>query len=272
MKAVTLLYHDATKENNFAASGFGGQGADRYKLDVDEMEHHFAAIAASRKDKPSNIYDFLSNTNRKHLPFFLTFDDGGASAATYIAPLLERFGWVGHFFITAGKINEERFVNSKQIEQLKEKGHVVGSHSWSHPGRMSNCSWDELENEWSKSIRTLSDILGEQVRVASVPGGYFSRNVAKAASACGIRALFTSEPTKKVYAIDNCLVLGRFALLNGMHPGVSMALASERISFHQARQYLLWNAKKAAKSIAGNQYLKIRRHLLGRRKNEEKPE
>ncbi len=59
MKAVTLLYHDALKENNFEESGFLGQGATRYKLDVYDMEHHFESIATSRKDKPSNIYDFL---------------------------------------------------------------------------------------------------------------------------------------------------------------------------------------------------------------------
>ncbi len=263
MKAVTLLYHDAVKENNFEESGFLGQGANRYKLDVYDMEHHFESIATSKIDKPSNIYDFLNNTNQTHIPLFLTFDDGGISAATYIAPLLEKFGWVGHFFITASNIDARTFVDSKQIQELKEKGHVVGSHSWSHPERMSACSWNELENEWSKSIIELSNIIGEQVRVASVPGGYFSNSVAKAASACGIRALFTSEPIKEAYFVDNCLVLGRFSLLSGMPPSVSKALASDNISFHQVKQYLLWNAKKVAKSIGGNHYLSIRKRILG---------
>jgi len=263
MKAVTLLYHDAVRDNNFEESGFLGVGANLYKLNINNMEYHFEAIATSIKDRPSNIYNFLSNTNQTRIPFFLTFDDGGISAAKYIAPMLDKFGWVGHFFITSGKIGEKTFVNSKQIKELKEKGHVVGSHSWSHPERMSKCSWDELENEWTKSIMELSDILGEQVSAASVPGGYFSKHVAKAASKCGIRALFTSEPIKKAYFVDNCLVLGRFTVLSGMQPLVSMSLASNNISYHQVRQYLFWNAKKVAKSIGGNQYLKIRKCILG---------
>ncbi len=267
MKAVTLLYHDAVKDNNFDESGFPDQGANIYKLDVYDMENHFEAIAASNNNKPSTIYDFLSNPNQTHIPLFLTFDDGGVSAATYISKLLEGFGWSGHFFITASYIDTQTFVNSKQIQELKKKGHVVGSHSWSHPDRMSKCSWNELEKEWRKSIIKLSDIIGEQVSIASVPGGYFSNNVAKAASACGIRALFTSEPIKEVYYVDKCLVLGRYTLLRGMSPGVSGALASDDISFHQVKQYLLWNTKKVAKSIAGNHYLAIRKRILGRRED-----
>ncbi|MCK4488846.1 MAG: polysaccharide deacetylase family protein, partial [Anaerolineales bacterium] len=140
MKAVTLLYHDAVKDNNFDESGFPDQGANIYKLDVYDMENHFEAIAASNNNKPSTIYDFLSNPNQTHIPLFLTFDDGGVSAATYISKLLEGFGWSGHFFITASYIDTQTFVNSKQIQELNKKGHVVGSHSWSHPDRMSKCS------------------------------------------------------------------------------------------------------------------------------------
>lgn len=191
----------------------------------------------------------------------------GVSAATYIATLLEQFGWIGHFFITASYIDTRTFVNSKQIQELRKGGHVVESHSWSHPARMSKCNWNELENEWRKSIIKLSDIIGEQVCIASVPGGYFSDNVAKAASACGIRALFTSEPIKKAYFLDKCLVLGRYTLLRGMSPSISGALTSDGISLHQMKQYLLWNIKKVAKSTGGNHYLTIRERILRRRED-----
>lgn len=266
MKTVTLLYHDAVEENNFDGSGFLGQVASIYKLDVYDMERHFEAIRASRNDKPENIYSFLRNTSHPR-PLFLTFDDGGISAYTHIATLLAKFGWVGHFFVTAGCIDTPTFVNSKQIQELRKKGHVIGSHSWSHPARMSRCSWTDLEYEWTQSITRLSDILGEQVSVASVPGGYFSSNVAKAASACGIRALFTSEPIKRAYYVDQCLILGRFTLLRGMSPSISAALASDQVSFNQIKQFLLWNTKKFAKSIGGKHYLAFRKLLL--RKKEE---
>ncbi len=265
MKAVTLLYHDAVENGDFDRSGFPGQAASIYKLDAVEMERHFATVANARTDKPESIYSFLGDDDRSRVPLFLTFDDGGISASTIIETILAKFGWIGHFFVTAGHIDKSTFVSSKQIRQLAEKGHVIGSHSWSHPARMSSCSWTELESEWKQSIAKLSDTIGEQVTVASVPGGYFSSEVAKAASACGIRALFTSEPVKKAYYVDECLVLGRFGLQRGMSPSVSGALASNHTSFRQIEQYLHWNTKKLAKSIGGRHYLAIRKRVLKRR-------
>jgi len=125
MKAVSLLYHDAVKDNNFDKSGFPGQGAAIYKLDVDDIEHHFEAVVTSRADKPLNIYDFLNDITQTRNPLFLTFDDGGVSAALYIADLLEKFGLIGHFFITARYINTPTFVNTKQIQELNLKKRVI---------------------------------------------------------------------------------------------------------------------------------------------------
>lgn len=265
MKAVTLLYHDAVEGKDYAASGFLSQGANIYKLDIAEMERHFEAIAAARTDKPASVRDQPGDIRQGRTPLFLTFDDGGVSAATHIAALLERFGWTGHFLITGAYIDTPTFVSTEQIRELAARGHVVGSHSWSHPGRMSKCSYDELQQEWGRSVARLSDILGEQVTVASVPGGYFSRNVARAASACGIRVLFTSEPVKNAYYVDQCLVLGRYTLVRDMPPGVSGALCSDAPSFQQARQYLLWNTKKLVKAVGGSHYATVRERLLGRR-------
>jgi len=127
---------------------------------------------------------------------------------------------------------------------------------------MSYCDWNELVDEWKKSISKLSDIIGEQVNIASVPGGYFSNKVAKAASACGIRVLFTSEPIKKIYYVDKCLVLGRYTLLRGMSPRISAGLSSRSKSLYQIKQYLYWNIKKSAKLIGGRHYLTIRKLIL----------
>ena len=74
----------------------------------------------------------------------------------------------------------------------------IGSHSCSHPLRMGHCSWPQLLDEWSRSRAILSDIVGADVRDASVPGGDFAPQVAEAAARAGITRLFTSEPTGDV--------------------------------------------------------------------------
>src|SRR2546425_524193 len=133
------------------------------------------------------------------------------------------------------------------------RGHVIGTHSCSHPARMARCSWDRLIDEWSRSAQALADVLGEPVRVASVPGGAYSRRVAGAAAAAGLVALFTSEPTMRCRVVDGCLVVGRYVLRRGAHATVAAALASGARAV-RLRQLWLWNLKKVAKAVGGDLY------------------
>ncbi len=264
MRAVTLLYHDAVEKGGDDASGFPGKHASIYKLETCEMERHFQAVRDYRDIRTAYVTDFIHGSTNGRIPFFLTFDDGGISAATRIADLLDKFGWTGHFFVTGAYIDTPAFVSSEQILELRKRGHIIGSHSWSHPTLMGKCGYEEVKTEWVRSVEKLSDILGEQVETASIPGGYYTLEVAKAASASGIRALFTSEPVKKAFSVDECLVFGRYTVVRGAPPSVSRELASNMVSQEQIRQFLLWNVKKVAKKVVGNQYLALQKLILNK--------
>jgi peptidoglycan/xylan/chitin deacetylase (PgdA/CDA1 family) len=260
MRAACLLYHDVVESADWDSSGFTGPGTAKYKMSRAEFEAHLAAIARVRDTASSTAHD-LANSSSGTLPFLLTFDDGGESAATRIAGLLEKYKWRGHFFVTASQIGKKGFLNAEQIRFLRKEGHVIGSHSFSHPVRMSHCSEEELTDEWTRSIEILSDILGEPVDTASVPGGYYSDRVGKTAAAAGIRILFNSEPTTALEEVNGCTVVGRYNIFRGTPPGVSGDLVSLR-SRARARQWLFWNFKKIAKKSAGRPYLAARRWLL----------
>ncbi len=171
MKSIALMYHDACAEGDFDASGFTGTGTAIYKMEIGDMRRHFAAIDAVWQDKPANIYNFRDGSASSESPLFITFDDGGVSSATHIADMLDNLGWVGHFFVTASLIDSPGFLSTAQLRELDQRGHIVGSHSWSHPTRMSYCSNAELKEEWTRSIDRLEEILGKPVSVASVPFG-----------------------------------------------------------------------------------------------------
>jgi peptidoglycan/xylan/chitin deacetylase (PgdA/CDA1 family) len=260
MRAACLLYHDVIESADWDSSGFTGPGTAKYKLSRPAFEAHLAAVAKVRDTTSSIAYD-LANASDEALPFLLTFDDGGESAVTRVADLLEKYRWRGHFFITASQINRKGFLNTEQIRFLRRKGHVIGSHSFSHPVRMSHCSKEALTDEWTRSIKILSEILGEQVDTASVPGGHYSNRVGETAAAAGVRVLFNSEPTTAVHAVLGCLVVGRYNIFRGTPSGVSGDLVSVH-SGARSRQWLFWNIKKIAKRVAGRPYLAARQWLL----------
>ncbi len=57
--------------------------------------------------------------------------------------------------------------------------------------------------------------------------------------------------------MEGCLVLGRYAIWQGMSPAIAAGLASERL-MPRIRQLLSWKLKKGAKSVAGPAYTKMR--------------
>ncbi len=191
----------------------------------------------------------------------LTFDDGCASGYTIVAPQLETAGLRGYFFITTDWIGRAGFLNASQIRDLAARGHVIGSHSCSHPERMSKLNSAQMMDEWARSRAVLEQILGASVTVASVPGGYYSKRVARTAAQCGYKVLFTSEPTSRVSDVDGCRVMGRYSIKRDSSAALAGDIARGRLT-PRLRQWMEWSARKPVKFLAGDLYLNARRFLL----------
>jgi len=253
---LSFLFHDVYRVRP-DESGFVGSAADRYKLSVTEFDRQLAGLLLVREDWPLLITRSIGSANCTSR-FAVTVDDGGISYRTYVADRLEELGWRGHCFVTTGCIGRRGFLDRAQIRELFQRGHVIGSHSVSHPARFSTCSWNQMVGEWKDSRETLSDLLGEDVTVASVPGGYYSERVAIAASEAGFRALFTSEPETRMRMVNGCMVTGRFTVRNSCGPDFTARLALLRPSA-LLREWLSWNGKKVAKSVLGSAYPRVAR-------------
>jgi peptidoglycan/xylan/chitin deacetylase (PgdA/CDA1 family) len=256
MKAISIMYHDVVETGTEETSGFSGADADLYKVGIERFERDLRRIAEICNAEK------VTESNGKNA-FHITFDDGGKSAFTQTIDALEHFGWRGHFFIATDFIGTPTFLSESEIIELVARGHVVGSHSASHPLRMSSLSNDELRREWKTSAEKLSDILKKRVTIASVPGGHFSKAVAVTASNAGIETLFTSEPTTGVYQIGATKIFGRYRVQRNTPTETVAAIARGDVS-PRLRQYLFWNSKKIIKKIADENYLKIRKRLLAK--------
>lgn len=257
MAIASLMYHDVVAGGDWDASGFPGPSAASYKFQLEEFGRQLQMLAATGLRFP-RVYDLDADAGDACL---ITFDDGGVGAVA-AARLLDRHGMAGHFMVTGARVGTAGFVAAADIRALAAAGHVIGSHSHTHPADISRLDPAALAAEWRDSVAALAQITGDAVDVASVPGGFHSRAVGQAAAAAGIAHLFTSEPTTAVGRIGSSRILGRYALQRGITPDQVAALATGQ-GRARARQWLLWNAKKPAKRYAGPAYRWLRRRAFG---------
>jgi len=265
-RAVSLLYHDVVPDGQWASSGFQTIDANKYKLTCNDFRAHLQAIAQKIHRGPATARELLAG-EPADFPFLITFDDGGVSAAEHIAGMLDELGWKGHFLVTGNRIGTRGFLDRSQIVDLHRRGHIIGSHSHTHPLLMATCSPQQLFEEWSRSGDALAEILGEPIHVASIPGGQYSHAVAKAAAKAGIRLLFNSEPTTRSRTLDGCLILGRFSLKRGHPASRSAAIVAGNWS-PKLHDYAIWNSKKIGKRVLGDAWLRLRSLLQGDRRKD----
>jgi peptidoglycan/xylan/chitin deacetylase (PgdA/CDA1 family) len=142
---------------------------------------------------------------------FLTFDDGFLDNFETVLPILRAHRARAFVFVLPPLVDgaaplrwpevaadSERFatmrsVNWTMVEQMREGGFVIGSHTLSHP-HLPELGETELREELSASRQALVDRLGACDTIA-YPFGEWSPRVAAAARDCGYRFAF-SLPTE----------------------------------------------------------------------------
>ena len=249
------MYHDVFR-NDIKESGFQNTGAIPYKLNSHAFEDQICIISK-----------FCDTGKLGKSQIALTFDDGGESAHTIIAPILEKYGFKGFFFITTSLTGTTGFMNKEQILDLHNRGHYIGAHSHTHPRNISNLSVTEIAYEWTKSVETLNKIISSQINVASIPGGFYSEQSRIKLHECGIKTIFTSIPTKKIeYNSDNQQIIGRFTIKNETSAEVISQLLSNN-SMALIYQFAKWRGLALVRSALGNNYYRIREILLKNQKS-----
>lgn len=264
MRAAVLEYHDVVPGDAWESSGFGGPSANSYKVSVATFDAHLAVVqraGVSLVDDVHVLGDLARPGGAREAPILITFDDGGVGAMA-AADALERHDWRGHFFMATSCVGERGFLTPTLLRELASRGHVIGSHSHSHPLQIGRLPADAVAGEWRESVDRLQQLLGAAVDVASVPGGYYRPFVAAAAGSAGIRWLFTSEPVVGVQQVAGVHVLGRFTIRSTTPPSHVRSLLGSP-SAARLSQWLQWNAKKLLKRAAGDAYLRLRSSLFG---------
>lgn len=234
MKDSILMYHDVYKAL-VCESGFQTDGANHYKITEAAFEEQIKQISG--------------------LPVTLTFDDGGISFYTIIAPILEKYHLIGHFYIATNHIGTNGFMDENQIKDLHKRGHVIGSHSCSHPSDFRAVPFDARKKEWEDSVRRLSEIIGEQVKEVSIPNGFLQKDDIKIFEELGITTIYTSKLGEN-RKNGPMMIKGRIGVDKTMSSERVMSILTGGLSYiiMWAKQWLL----SLLKILLGNNYIKIK--------------
>ena len=243
---IVLMYHDVFVHDS-SESGFLRERDLPYKIKKDSFEQQVKAI---------NDYCQRNNMGKEYVVF--TFDDGGKSFHSVIAPILEKYGYKGLFFISTKYIGTPTFLSKEEIIDLHNRGHIIGSHAHTHE-HLYTLSDEEVENEWHESISILSHIIGIPILYASIPNGDTSKRVLESASKNGIKHIYTSEPTTKAGTFDDMEVVGRYVVFSDSTTEYVVSIVSspfKRFELSCKRALL-----KVIKTMLGSSYVKLKNCL-----------
>ena len=236
MSKVVLMYHDVYRDS-VLESGFPYESTSQYKLRLEEFESHVKAVR-EYCDAHDNI------------EVVFTFDDGGVSFLTLVAPVLEKYNFRGIFFISTKYLNTPTFLTNDQLLELVQRGHVIGSHSHSH-SILTDLSNEEIENEWRESIKHLCSYIHGDV-IASIPQGYGNAAVVRNALKVRIKELYTSVPTIKTEQVEDMLIFGRYVVYQGMTSDDVINIIANR--WKRRVMYAKWYLLLSFKAILGKKY------------------
>lgn len=129
---------------------------------------------------PSQLYSYLVyNKALPQKPVMITFDDSREEHTTIAAPLLEKYGFRGVFFIMTITYNKKNYMTTEQIAKLAKAGHTVGLHSWDHT---MVTKYNE-EADWQKQVEKpkekLEKIVGTPVEYWAYPNGVYNHKGAE---------------------------------------------------------------------------------------------
>ena len=189
----------------------------------------------------------------------LTFDDGLVSNYSIAAPLLEKYGFYGWFFVpvdfidmpAADQVNfaraqrigpdqtsldaEQPAMTWEQVRDLDRRGHVIGSHTRSHLRMAHGFPESLLEYEVMTSKSAIERALGHACDCFCWVGGEeesYSTAAARAIRRAGYRYAFTTN-SAPITRRTNPMRMER----NSLRPGWPVAWASFEICGLQDLRY-----------------------------------
>lgn len=187
---INLYKKNTSKQNNTLLSNeLENAINDEYRHPEKTVEDKRKEIADkygyNTKDIQYILSNYINNVDGKKVAF-LTFDDGPSTTNTpKILSILDEKNIKATFFVLGKEIESSE--ETKDIfNEIYQKGHAIGNHSYSHdysylyPNRYVNT--DNVLEDFNHSENVMKSVLGENFNcnVVRFPGGHMSWDGMKA--------------------------------------------------------------------------------------------
>lgn len=152
-----------------------------YEISPATFTSHMKILADSgyHSVSPAQLYDYLVyNKTLPDKPVMITFDDSRIEHYEIAAPVMEKYGFKGVFFIMTITLNKKNYMSADQIAQLAKAGHTVGLHSWDHVMVTKYKNQDDWKKELTDPKIKLEKIVERPVEYWAYPDGVYNHQSA----------------------------------------------------------------------------------------------
>lgn len=199
------------------------ENADQYRIDLTIEPALFDAHMAYLRDNgytTISLYQLhealLTGTRLPEKPIILTFDDGYSDHYVNVFPILQKYGFIGTFFVITGRLdnNDSGYLTWSQISEMQAAGMSMESHSKSHPD-LRNRDYDFLVYELLGSLESIRDHVNQQPHMFAYPSGRYDDYTLDVLETLPVwRAVTTQHGS--LYTTDNYLELPRLRVSGNM--------------------------------------------------------
>ena len=188
-----------------------------YFISPEQFEEHMNGLkqAGYRSVLPNQVEDvFYERKAIQDKSLMISFDDTRADHYLTVAPILEKYGYRGTFFIMTVSIGKPGYMTREQIKELADRGHAIGRHTWDHQDLRKILS-DQWRIQIEKPKALLEEITGKKISALAYPFGLWNREVILQINQRGLRSAYQlsgkTDPVYPVFSLPRILVPGNWS-------------------------------------------------------------
>jgi peptidoglycan/xylan/chitin deacetylase (PgdA/CDA1 family) len=158
---------------------------------------------------------FYSEKHLPEKPILISFDDTRVEHfLTTVAPILEKYGFRGTFFIMTVSIGKPKYMSKAQIQELAKRGHSIGLHTWDHQD-LRKIPQDQWAIQIEKPKAHLEELTGKEITSLAFPFGLWNQEVIRQIKQRRLLSAYQlggkPDPVDPIFSLLRILVPGNWS-------------------------------------------------------------